>query len=114
MRLATANILSFGLDAGWGVISRRTEQGVGRAQEIPTTKEIRQQNPNVQFDRGTGYAFSRVPMARIDRAVALKPTGRYRHPGHRGNGQTGARKFAGSRFDRTVRVRHEGIDKEAG
>jgi hypothetical protein len=31
-----------------------------------------------------------------------------------GTGQISGRKFAGSRFDRTVRVRHEGIDKEAG
>jgi hypothetical protein len=70
----------------------------------------------VQFDRGAGYAFSRMPMVRIDRAVALEPAGKAAAAAQEiaGTGQISGRKFAGSRCDRTVRVRHEGIDKGAG
>ena len=110
MRPATANILSFGLDAGWG-----TSPGV-QSRVLIAPKGSRRQNPNVQFERSAGYAFSRVPLARIDRAVALEPAGNAATATQEiaGTGQISGRKFAGSRFDRTVRVRHEGIDKEAG
>jgi hypothetical protein len=53
---------------------------------------------------------------RSDRAVAFASAGTAAAANQdiAGSGQISGRKFAGSRFDRTVRVRHEGIDKEAG
>ncbi|HEY3776880.1 MAG TPA: hypothetical protein VGL35_02350 [Rhizomicrobium sp.] len=90
MRLATANILSFGLDAGWGI-----SPGV-QSTVLVAPKRSRQQNPNVQFDRSAGYAFSRVPMARIDRAVGLEPTGK---------AATATQEIAGTRTDQRAQVR---------
>jgi len=96
MRLLAANILSYELDPG---------QGVPTAPGVPSTVLI---------------ALRRsLPQNRCkwsDRAVAFAPVGTATGAIQdiAGTGPISGRKFAGSRFDRTVRVRHEGIDKEAG
>jgi hypothetical protein len=96
MRLLAANILSFELDPG---------QGVPTAPGVPSTvliapKRSLPQNRCKRSDRAVAFASAGMAAA-ANQDIA-------------GSGQISGRKFAGSRFDRTVRVRHEGIDKEAG
>ena len=99
MRLLATSILSFELDPG---------QGVPTAPGVPSTvliapKRSLPQNPKNRCKRS-------------DRAAAFAPVGKAAAAIQdiAGTGQISGREFAGSRFDRTVRVRHEGIDKEAG
>ena len=96
MRLLAANILSFELDPG---------QGVPTAPGVPSTVLIAPKR-SLPHNR----------CKRSDRAAAFAPVGNTVAATQdiAGTGQISGRKFAGSRFDRTVRVRHEGIDKEAG
>jgi hypothetical protein len=96
MRLLAANILSFERDPG---------QGVPTAPGVPSTvliapKRSLPQNRCKRSDRAVVIA----PAAKA--VTAIQDIAR--------TGPTSERKFAGSCFDRTVRVRHKGIDKEAG
>ena len=99
MRLLAANILSFERDPGQGV---PTAPGVLSTVLIAPKRSL-PQNPKNRCKRS-------------DRAVAFASAGTAAAATQdiAGTGQISGRKFAGSRFDRTVRVRHEGIDKEAG
>ena len=96
MRLLAANILSFELDPG---------QGVPTVPGVPSTVLIAPKR-----------SLPQNRCKRSDRAVAVAAVGNIAAAIQdiAGTGQISGRKFAGSRFDRTVRVRHEGIDKEAG
>ena len=96
MRLLAANILSFELDPG---------QGVPTAPGVPSTVLIAPKR-SLPHNR----------CKRSDRAAAVAAVGKAAAATQdiAGSGQISGREFAGSRFDRTVRVRHEGIDKEAG
>ena len=99
MRLLATNNLSFELDPGQGV---PTVPGVPSTVLIAPKRSL-PQNPKNRRKRS-------------DRAVAFAPvrTAAGATQCIAGTGQISGRKLAGSRFDRTVRVRHEGIDKEAG
>jgi len=99
MRLLAANILSFELDPG---------QGVPTAPGVPSTVLIAPRRSLPQNPKNR--------RKRPDRAAAFAPVGNTVAATQdiAGTGQISGRKFAGPRFDRTVHVRHEGIDKEAG
>ena len=99
MRLLATNNLSFELDPGQGV---PTVPGVPSTVLIAPKRSL-PQNPKNRRKRS-------------DRAAAVAAVGKAAAATQdiAGSGQISGRKFAGSRFDRTARVRHEGIDKEAG
>jgi hypothetical protein len=96
MRLLAANILSFELDPG---------QGVPTAPGVPSTVLIapKRSQPKNRCKRS-------------DRAVVIAPAAKAVTATQdiAQTGPTSERKFFASRFARAVRIRHQGIDNEAG